>query len=50
MTLNLDFDLPVALHLDDVLEVLLVVGSEIIKIPLEDKYQRKIQIKEKKVI
>ena len=29
------------LHLDDVLEVLLVFGSESIKTPLKDKYQRK---------
>ena len=29
MILNLDFDLSVELHLDDVLEVLLVVSSEI---------------------
>jgi hypothetical protein len=30
----------VKLHLDDVLEFLLVVGSESIKIPLGDKYKK----------
>ena len=35
----------VELYLDDVLEVLLVVDSESIKMPLENKYQRKIHKK-----
>ena len=35
----------VELHLDDVLEVLLVAGSEIYQITFEDKYQCKIKRK-----
>ena len=46
MILNFDFDLPYKLHLDDVLEVLLVVGIEFL-IKLLYKYQRNIHFKKK---
>ena len=45
MILNFDLNIPcVELNLNDVLEVLLVVGSESNKMPLEDKYHMKIRL------